>query len=387
MATKIMSSKKIVSTTYFLVFLSFFSIKSSAYELFPSPLPQDTSYFGKYIQRTMKLLSTSTHTKRNTVKILVYGQSISEQSWSDTVKAHLLKRYPSVNLIMINRAIGGYSSQLLKSPTYLDVPSFYPDLVIFHVYGSHYDLDSIMHTIRRTTTAEVLFQNSHLTPGDSLPNSWEERQYSYTHVPTIATRYELEYANIRNPWKKYVKDNNKKATELTSDGTHLNDHGNFLMAKLVERYLFDNPKYKADTFGMVKSYKIGTDVFWENGLITLSITGNKIDLIADVPLGAVDSAIIKIDNRKPSEFKETRMHYRPNVSYNQEWKIPVPWGFGGPLRISNGANLLDEEWTITINGKTAIGSQYKIDFSVGGTKTGYDGAGSFTTSDDGHQGK
>ncbi len=380
-----MNIKSTTTEVLIIAIFCFLSLSISAAPPYPLPAIEDTSYFGKYIQRTMKLLSTSTMEKRNTVKILVYGQSISEQAWSDSVKVYLNKKFPSANIIMINRAIGGYASQELKKPTYMDIPSFYPDLVIFHVYGSHYDLDTIMHTIRRTTTAEVLLQNSHVGAGDAAPNSWEDT-YGFTHIPNIANKYSCEYANIRSPWKKYLSDNTKTANDLTSDGTHLNDHGNFLMAKLVERYLFDNPKYKADTFNSVRSYKVGTDIFWENGTLTLPFSGNKIEIIADNPIVNMDSATVLIDNRKPSEFKETRMHYRPNVPYNYDWKINTPWGFGGPMRISSGTNLLDETWTITITGKTPISGKYKIDFNIGGSKIGFDGSGSFTTSSDGHIG-
>ena len=49
----------------------------------PYALPElpDTANYGKYISRTMHLLQSSTPEKRNTVKILVYGQSISVQDW------------------------------------------------------------------------------------------------------------------------------------------------------------------------------------------------------------------------------------------------------------------------------------------------------------------
>ena len=43
----------------------------------PTKFP-DASGFGKNIQRTMRLLATSTAEKQNTVRILFYGQSITE---------------------------------------------------------------------------------------------------------------------------------------------------------------------------------------------------------------------------------------------------------------------------------------------------------------------
>jgi hypothetical protein len=82
----------------------------------------------------MHLLATSTPQHRNTVKILVYGQSISVQDWWLEVKRDLTARFPNANLIMENKSIGGFSSSLLVKTTEMDVSSFYPDLVLFHVY-------------------------------------------------------------------------------------------------------------------------------------------------------------------------------------------------------------------------------------------------------------
>lgn len=42
-----------------------------------------------YIQRTMSLLTTSTLEKQNTVRILIYGQSLSAQDWWLEVRDHL----------------------------------------------------------------------------------------------------------------------------------------------------------------------------------------------------------------------------------------------------------------------------------------------------------
>lgn len=71
-------------------FILTFLLFLSAFHLFaqPWPVPQlpDTTNYGRYISRTMYLLQTSTPEKPNTVKILVYGQSISVQDWWLDVK-------------------------------------------------------------------------------------------------------------------------------------------------------------------------------------------------------------------------------------------------------------------------------------------------------------
>jgi hypothetical protein len=45
---------------------------------YPAPkAPKDTSYYGKYFPHSMTLMATSTPKRRNTVRILFYGQSIN----------------------------------------------------------------------------------------------------------------------------------------------------------------------------------------------------------------------------------------------------------------------------------------------------------------------
>src|SRR5947209_1174440 len=92
---------------------------------------------GKNVQRTMRLLATSTPEHRNTVRILFYGQSITEQRWAAEVAGNLKRMYPEANLVVENRALGGFASQLLVMTAETDLYPLEPDLLIFHVYGAH----------------------------------------------------------------------------------------------------------------------------------------------------------------------------------------------------------------------------------------------------------
>jgi hypothetical protein len=108
------------------------------------------------------LLATSTPQRRNHVRILFYGQSITVQAWTKQVEADLRARFPHADLEVANKAIGGFASQLLKRPAEHDLYPFYPDLLVFHVYGSHEDYDAIIKATRSRTTAEVLMQKDHV---------------------------------------------------------------------------------------------------------------------------------------------------------------------------------------------------------------------------------
>jgi hypothetical protein len=73
----------------------------------------------------MTLLATSTPAHRNPVRILVYGQSITKQEWSQ------------------------------------DVYDFCPDLIIFHDFGGQDNYTKIIEDTRCNTTADILMHSSH----------------------------------------------------------------------------------------------------------------------------------------------------------------------------------------------------------------------------------
>src|SRR3954449_12557496 len=101
---------------------------------FPPPKSLgDTAQYGRNLQRTMRLLAESTADKRNTVRILFYGQSITEQKWAKLVEDDLRRRFPHANLVIENRALGGFASQMLVKTAVTDLYPFQPDLLIFHV--------------------------------------------------------------------------------------------------------------------------------------------------------------------------------------------------------------------------------------------------------------
>src|SRR6187431_303683 len=118
----------------------------------------DVSQRGRNVQRTMRLLTESTPQKKNTVRILFYGQSITAQKWTKLVTEDLKKRFPNTNIISENRALSGYASQLLVRTAETDLYPFQPDLVIFHVYGAHDKYEDIFRRTRERTCAEILIQ-------------------------------------------------------------------------------------------------------------------------------------------------------------------------------------------------------------------------------------
>ncbi|MDZ4695636.1 MAG: hypothetical protein SGI86_10845 [Deltaproteobacteria bacterium] len=190
-----------------------------------------------------------------TVRVLVYGQSISEQIWWEEVRAFLRTTYPAGKLIMENHARGGCASQCLtgESPWFLDntkidrlpgdVFAWNPDLILFHVYGSHTSYETIMKGFKERTKAEVLLQTDHRTkdnPAESSGERWSQTM-STMHIPLYSTRYGFSLARIWEAWGAHLQQTKLPASHFLADDVHLNDAGNALMASFIKPYLCYNP--------------------------------------------------------------------------------------------------------------------------------------------------
>jgi hypothetical protein len=344
---------------------------------FPPPAPaEDDSNFGAGIQRTMTLLATSTPEHRHPVRILFYGQSITKQKWWIDVANDLKKRFPNADLIIENRAIGGFAAPILIRPAEHDLYPFYPDLTIFHVYGGDEDFEAIVANLRRRTTSEMAFHSDHITwlpTGTNADTPEKLRTYEWHNYHSIhglrkiADKYGCELIEIRQAWKQYLKDNHLQPKDLLSDDVHLNERGNFLLASLVKPHLRYNPKFPTDLWkDLVRTYEVGTDVQWKDGKLVLEFEGNRVDVIAAEPSnGNSTKARILIDGKKPSEFPELYTITRPSNGYAVDWPAIIQVSWEKPLIV--------EDWTARITEINNDASKFK--FEVFGSKTGYDGSG------------
>jgi hypothetical protein len=345
----------------------------------PYPAPKnlgDPAKLGLGIQRTMTLLATSTPEHRNTVRILFYGQSITEQNWWRIVEDDLRRRFPFADLIIENRALGGFASQLLVKTAETDLYSFYPDLMIFHVYGAHTNYEDIVRRTRERTTAEVLIQTDHVTQDSDLNEETDPSKLrpdgkiwnsfmNYLWLPTVAKKYGCAVVDQRNLWKEYLRDNHLHAAQLLKDGVHQNDFGNYLMAEIVKAYLV--PRTDAHIAPMncdlVRTHMVGRELKWKGGKLTLPFDGNRVDLIARA--GTAGPAEVRIDGKKPSEIPELYGFTRALSTPGGKWPVILKMGHAKPLQV--------EEWTMEVTKDAANDKLFT--FTVTGSKTGPDGSG------------
>ncbi|MGO9108139.1 MAG: SGNH/GDSL hydrolase family protein [Thermoguttaceae bacterium] len=341
---------------------------------YPLPPPEDPSALGLGVQRTMKLLATSTPAHRNKVRILFYGQSITEQEWSKQVADDLRRRFPHADLDIRNRAIGGFAAQWLIRPAEHDLYPFYPDLLIFHVYGSNQEYEEIIKNVRTRTTAEVLMQKDHVTAWPpAVPDEkkdkglWWDHMMNHVFLPAIARKYGCALVDIRTAWLAYLKANALEPKVLLKDGVHLNEQGNYLLAALVSRYLVYRPELPAGPEDpMVRTLEVGKDAAWKNGRLSIAFDGNRVDAIAAAKgRGALKaSARVLIDGKQPSEFPECYCISRPE---------PGPWSPLFLSRVDHSRPLIVEDWKARVTQVSPDGKSWTFDAQ--GSITGRDGSG------------
>ncbi len=339
---------------------------------YPPPLPaEETAQFGTNFQRTMKLLATSTPEHRHKVKILFYGQSITAGTWWNRVADDLRTRFPHADLEITNKAIGGFASQILYRVAEHDVYPYYPDFVIFHVYGAHTCYEELIATIRKRTAAEIVIWTDHLgaeekpnTDGVYVDQGWTKFMAGF--LPTTAHKYNCGFIEIREPWKQYLIANELQPQALLQDGIHVNDHGGYLLAELIKRPLVYRPDLGlGSSQSLSRDYIVGDDVHWNGDTLEFAFEGNRVDVIPSTGAAERGAVTVLVDGQSPSQFPGCYAHTRPSGGHGT-------WG-PGIMRVTFEQRPLIEDWKVRI---TDFDKQSKIfRFEVTGSKTGPDGEG------------
>jgi hypothetical protein len=342
----------------------------------PYPVPEppvDTSAYGLQFQRTMTLMATSTPEHRNTVRILFYGQSIMGQLWHGMVMDDLKNRFPHTYFVVENRAIGGFSSQLLVRTVDYDVIPFYPDLLVFHVFGAHDKYEEFIREVRSRTAAEVIMQSDHATAwpeprceGNFWENQpvWEDKM-NYFVLPDIAKKYGCAFQPQRWEWVDYLKANKLEPADLLSDTVHLNKQGEWLMSELLKRFLVHLPEEDADYDHLVRTYEVGKDIHWQDNRLVLPFDGNRVVALAGP--GPHARAMVAIDGKTPGQHPECYTITRPSGTPG----VGSHWP--SIKRISWEQPPVLEKWVATCSGFNE--EQDDFSFTVEGSVTGPDGEG------------
>ena len=331
--------------------------------------------FGSRIQRTMRLLATSTPEHKHRVRILFYGQSITG-GWTDIVLKDLKTRFPNADIVCENRAIGGFSAPWLSETAEADLYPFYPDLLFIQDYGG---LDPAMErmyaAIHDRTTAEVLAFTHHIDyNADKVSHAGLDRESS--RIRELAEKYGFEVVDIRPSWQKYLEVNHLDRRKLLGDGIiHLNHDGVALMTKIVMPHLVYTPNQPAAGPDRVRYYDAAGALLMVSmddakGTVLkqplrIAFEGNRVDVAAMPTTGKLGTARILIDGKKPSELPGVYAATRSNV-------CPGNW-FPALRRMELGRNAVTEKWDLVLTKINENCSEFE--YEVKGSVTGPDGNG------------
>ena len=367
-------------------------IETGDLELLPPPVP-----YGSRIQRTMKLLATSTPEHRNKVRILCYGQSIMAQGWWRVIQADLHRRYPNADLEMVNLSLGGFMSNDLIHSAETDMIPFYPDLVLFHDYmrNGPEELETLYGGLHHRTTAEMLTLTHHVAfPGTTDLFNLNARKHDEEAViiNDTANKHSFEVVQIRDNWKHLLAllhpgmEQRLAAQNYLQDQVHLAKRGEQLMEQITARHFEYLPDQKPAWLNKIRVYspdgarwpQTGDEYPSQGAPLTKPLKfvfeGNRIDLIAVPVTGTPGSAKILIDGKAPSAIPNLYTATRTTLVEGS------PWPFIKHVQTS-GQPLL-EEWTLTYTKVTprmlpdGKFDNFEIEFDLAGSFTGPDGSGS-----------
>ncbi len=322
--------------------------------------------------RTLSILKSRPTQDPNVLRVLFYGQSISTPKWTDMAASALQRRFPNTRLVVGNLAIGGFAAQLLERTVARDVAAFYPDLIVFHVYGDHRAYERIIRTMRSTTAAEIIVQNDHViqpvepvcdeglhlawTPPPGChghvwfrQRSWEQHMSSSV-LPRLAREYGLVLEDRRPLWNAYLRRHGLQPQDLLADGLHPNATGWKLIAKLwvtfMERQV---AAYRGERSTLVTSLPAPTGA----AATPIEIDGNRVELIANGPLdGQVDASV---DGRPPQDqdgcWQDSRV----------DGAVDLPdWPLIRQVNVTPQVHRTDR-WTVTITPTTEDPRRFAFD--------------------------
>lgn len=304
------------------------------------------------------------------IRVLFYGQSIIDQWWSRV--ADLLRgRFPDRPWLIENRALGGHAAPFLLKTAEADVYRFQPDLLVFHdhdIGGRWESYATFLQRVRERTCADILIVGNHLAGWDvldedsrtnSLPiELWPgHAAVDYVYLPAFADSVGACRADIRTPWKRYLREHALDPAVLRADHVHLNAAGVEFVVRLLAAYLeprvFTPP---VDPYACERVRRIRLE-----GRPELTFTGNRVLLAAT---GGPSRVACFVDGRPPSQRPELFQHGRA-TAWPQTW-LPAL------LKVEAASLPTEEEWTLTVE---ELLDERTFSFRVRGSVTGDDGRG------------
>ena len=315
----------------------------------------------------MARIAESTPEKPAQVRFQFYGQSITAQPWTKLVEKDLAARFPSVKFTFHNPAIGGFTSPAFIRTAEHDLYPWYPDILVFHVYGPVDKYEEIIRNVRARTTAEIVLWTSHLSANETLDKN-PDADARIVAIRAIAKKYDCLLIDVRKKWIAYLQGAPPPAQGLAGrrrafeQRGHQADDGVHCARADPRAGLATTPQAGTVTDVPLDSPAVSRD---PAGNLTLSFTGNRVVAISGG--GGTGAAEVLLDGqamalaaralgRHPAQHRAADLD-----AGHQAGQFPK-----GPC--------LPRSWALTCLSDSTPDAK-KVHFKVTGSATGDDGEG------------
>ena len=327
---------------------------------------------GKHLALTVEKLSGPFAPNRPFL-IWAIGSSYTNMLGNgDTLIELIRERFPDAPQIVYKKMVGNsVPYQYIRGwARHLVVPE-QPDLVLAYTNGTPEDLEKLILEIQRHSTADIIIPTLHWREREkkAWPNPEAATDMSPAALRAICEKYGVEFVENRRQWGQYLIDNNLPIEALLKDAVHQSHYG----AKIINRNIARHIQKPADGFTYdprrrERRLVVGQSdqIQAKSNTITVTFTGNRIDLIADASPTA-GSATVTIDGIPGDELPVFAATYiQPNRKNARAGRSPPR--DCSPHGIEIGPTAIPQTWTITMTSDSG-------DFELTGSKTGPDGAG------------
>lgn len=256
-----------------------------------------------------------------------------------------------------------------------------PDLIFCYTSGTLEGLDSMLHDIRRLTTAEVIIPTLHFKPESTMtPDDIEKGAgVDWTAVRETCQKHGVEFVENRAEMAAYIKQAGISPDDLLIDHNHQNLHGRIRIWDNVSRHLAecDQKTYQPESrerriavappdraVSFSGDWKPGNGEIHTHAAgarLQVTFTGNQLDLLGRKTPGGGTVKVL-VDGRPAGQAPVFVTDYiKPSKPH--QWQIPHAADLG--------PNLVPQAWTIAMTNDTGA-------FQLTGSVTGPDGAGDLT---------
>lgn len=325
---------------------------------------------GQHLALTMQKLENGITPARPFV-IWALGSSYTNmlgngEAWQTEIR----RRFPKAPPVEYHKMVGNSCPwQYLRGWAHTLVIPDQPDLVLTYTIGNPDDLEKLIVELRKHTTADIIVPSIHWRERDQdlWGRSENAADQDVAAVREVCRRHDVEFVESRRDWAAYLAANKLPIPALLKDAVHQSEYGAKMINSNILAHLRHPAKfsYTPDS----RERRIPAPAA-KNGVIKLSFTGTRIDLIGKKsPTGG--SARVFIDGRPADQIPSFFLSYIQPGAKNSKERIgtsPTVPRDTAPHAVTLGQHIVPQSWTLVMTSDSG-------DYELSGSVTGADGKG------------